>query len=343
MVVASAPNKMHLMGEHCVVYGSWAILLPVEIDGKRNSVSVSEEEGEQGLVYETSLGGAILYPDGRKEGKEEFYPVLETAAHVLKKIGKKHEKLVAKLDFSKAPSGTGNSASIPVALALALYSHFNVEPSKEELFEAAFVCDNLQHGGKSSGGDVRGVLSDCPVKFRKVFKDGKMQFEFTPFKVKLPEGYSILLISCYKGEGAKPPTSEMIAAFAKAYGITKGQLDLAEGERQKIIVPFNDLIERFEEACWKNDGVLVGKLFEENHELLKKGNVTAPIIEEALSVAKQAGGLGGKLIGAGGHGGAAIELVKSSDANKVISALKKNGFQAWVATLASRGPSVDSD
>ena len=41
-ITASAPNKVHLAGEHSVVYGGLALMAPVEVNGKRNRITLAE-------------------------------------------------------------------------------------------------------------------------------------------------------------------------------------------------------------------------------------------------------------------------------------------------------------
>ena len=65
MIRASAPNKLHLAGEHSVVYGGKALMAPVEVGGRRMRVTL--EEGLEGFEFSGDLGTARLLK-GKKDG-----------------------------------------------------------------------------------------------------------------------------------------------------------------------------------------------------------------------------------------------------------------------------------
>jgi len=350
-VIASAPNKIHFAGEHSVVYGGIALIAPAEINGKRNVVQLENKQGKPKIRFVGKgfgeTGEATLYPNGERKGDKVWQPMLDVAQHVLNDCGKNlselNQAIVAERFFSGAPKGTGNSASIPAAFALALYEFFDKKPTKKELFEAAFVADNAWHGGKSSGGDVQAVISNYPQKFWREFSRGEVKPRFEDFHGTLPENTELVLADSYKGVGEKATTALQIEKFAAAHQITKKPVELTEKERKEICKPFNEIIEKMENEMRSNGNPeLLGELMDENHELLRKSGVSSPEIEEVVSTSKKNGALGAKLVGAGGVGGAVIALCEKEKTRLITNALKQKGFNTWIVKFAEKGACIDN-
>lgn len=344
LIRASAPNKLHLCGEHSVVYGGKALMAPVEIAGKRNRVTLEPTDeranNSAGIVFRFSgdLGSAWLDSSGQKNGDAVYFPLLDVASFICQKLGEKVPALHARLDFSGAPKGTGSSASLSVALALALFTHFSHVPDRADLYDAAFVGDNAYHGGKSSGGDVAAVLSDRALLFWREFSNAIVTPVFEPVDIHLPSGTSLVLVSSDRG-GSKANTAAQIERFAKANGITKSPTELTLQERKALFAPFDAVVAKILSFCHVDgDAEKLGAAFDENHALLK--SVTTAGIDEAIACAKQAGALGGKLVGAGGEGGALVVLVRDGDIVAVQEALENRGFESWPVHLANHGPSL---
>lgn len=340
---ASAPNKIIVSGEHSVVYGSWALAVPIEVFGKRNVVRVEEINGEARLEFEGDLGKAVFYADGRNEGNGLYFPLSEGVKKVFEITGKEWDKgYRAELEWSSSPKGTGNSSSVPCALCLAIFSLLGYKPSKKELFEVTFAVDNVYHSMKSSGLDPQTVVSDNAQKYRKEFhEDGQVTFHFEDVKLELPNGSALLLIDSYR-EGEKANTGNMIELFAKNNGISKKPSEMSDEEREGIVKPFNKLVLEIIGECREGGNAeRLGKLMEENHAMLRKSGVSSQEIEECLKICKENGAWGGKLIGGGGNGGAVIAVMEKEDLKKCEKDLKEKGFNCFEVQFAKKGPSVD--
>ncbi|MBI5035957.1 hypothetical protein HZC09_01310 [Candidatus Micrarchaeota archaeon] len=337
MIKASAPNKMHFTGEHSVVYGGYALVAPVEVGGKRNTIALEEHNSE--FRFDGDIGSS-WFENGEKKGDDIYKPMLDIASFVSEKMGKTVPKLKAALEWADAPKGTGNSACLSVCLAYALYKFFGKEPTREELYGAGFVGDNAYHGGKSSGGDVTAVLSDKIQKFRRVFTVEGVKPESQEIELQLPKDTALVLVSSHRG-GAWATTSALIEQFAKAHNVSKKPAEMTDAERKKVYAPFDSVVEKIQSLCTEDASAeALGKAMDENHALLE--SVSTPDIDGAIGLAKDAGGaLGGKLIGAGGAGGSLIVLAWTKDVESIRAKLKEKRFNSWPVQFASRGPSVD--
>ena len=345
--IASAPNKIIIAGEHSVVYGGRAVAAPVEVNDKRNVVTARISSGKPGVTFGGDLGIASLETDGRKSGAEAYFPVLEGIAKALESCGMSPASLPGKLscslEWSGSPKGTGNSASIPAATALSVCGLFGKKLSKNELFDLAYEVDNAYHAGKSSGLDPQTVCSDLPQEFKKIFSPGgAVTFEYKDVPLSFPSDTSLLLVDSYRS-GEKSSTGAMVELFASNKGIAKKPADLTEAERRAITSPFDSVVEKIEAECFgAGDPERLGKLLDENHAMLKAGGVSSPDIERVLSVAKANGALGGKLVGAGGNGGAVIVLARQSELVKITRTLEAEKFTVYAVVFARKGASLDS-
>jgi mevalonate kinase len=345
---SSAPNKVHLAGEHSVVYGGWALMAPIEVEGKRNLVELKASDcaaGSETVTITLSDGRCVMDADGTLSGTSQYLPLFEAVKIPLKKHGYSLNGGGVKLDYqitySGSPKGTGNSASIPAAIAAATYVFVGVNPSKKDLFDASYAVDNLYHAGKSSGGDCHGVVSDSPQTFRKIFSPSGASFEYRDANLRLPAGSCLLLVDSYR-QGQRANTGELINQFAKFHGVSKAPGQLSESERQRITAPFDRLVQQMlAEFTDSGSPLKLAALMDENHSLLEQAGVTSPDIQGCIALAKDAGALGGKLIGAGGIGGGVLLLCPIHEAPAVESALKRKGFATYPITFSNRGAGLD--
>ena len=69
-IVSSSPNKIHLAGEHSVVYGGKSLLAPVEVNGKRVRVSVESKQAKLAFFeYSSPWGKAFFENEGAFQGE----------------------------------------------------------------------------------------------------------------------------------------------------------------------------------------------------------------------------------------------------------------------------------
>ncbi len=349
-VVASAPNKVIVTGEHSVVWGGNSIAAPISLRNKAEA-SFSGSCGKRPCVrFSGKWASGKVYADGTFQGPALLAAKAGLVRHFLESEKVGLDKCVQiKEVWGGAPKGTGNSASIAAAIALCLYKIFGKKPNKRKLFDCVQKMEEVAHGGKPSGVDANAVLSDCAQKFHKKFlRDGTSVPVFEDVRLELPKGSVLLLVNSYKS-GKIANTGDLVNAFGRHYGFVnkdgsvKKPGDLSQKERGSVVAPFNKIVSKIQSQLQKSgDPVLLGALLDENHQMLKAAGVSSASIEKVLSVSKKAGALGGKLIGAGGNGGAAIVLCLEKDAKKVCAALKREKYSFVPVEFARVGAKLEN-
>lgn len=139
MIKVSVPGKIHLLGEHTVVYGKPALLSAINL---RVTVTVGK--------------------------KDQNYPLLRKVVEKL--IKKKFQKKIPDYSIeSELPigSGLGFSAAGSAAIIAALLSHFKIKWDKSLVNKLTFEAEKVFHG-TPSGGDNTTVVNGGLL----IFKNG---------------------------------------------------------------------------------------------------------------------------------------------------------------------------
>ena len=153
MITISAPGKVHLIGEHSVVYGKPAIIAAVglrcyvDVEKSDNVVFESKDFGNAKCsakeVLETAENAKKLWEEGYSEGdfsklfgyckKDKFTPLAIAVGIALKKIAAKDGvKLRIKSEIPIG-SGLGYSSAIAVSVSKAVAEVYGRKFSKEEM------------------------------------------------------------------------------------------------------------------------------------------------------------------------------------------------------------------
>ena len=328
---ASAPSKTILFGEHYVVYGSPALAIAIE---PRNAVGFSDGKGN-GALLESVLGKGRISPGGGYSGA----PALSIYAEVAKTAFGSSPIPSCTVSFEPGwlLKGVGVSASLCAAFAAGLFRLKGEDADAERIFSAAQSGDIVAHGGRASGIDAKTVSAGGAITFQRKFSPPS--FDFSPLKLSLPKGTSLLLIDTFSGR--KSTTAEMVGAFAKSFGIAKQPQELGEDERGKVRGEYEAVWRGVADALGGENAKKLGSLMNENHALLKKRGVSSGGIEKAVSAALASGAYGAKLTAAGGEGGAVLALCGSKIGAAAASITSSTGFACHIVSLAKRGAAAD--
>ncbi len=349
IVQATAPCKLIIAGEHSVVYGGKAIALPVNLvncislktiglaDGEGFSISFESSDGVK--LACVRLEDNVLISDS--EMGCEFFPAVAKFVVESEKVdlAQVRQRLVFKLDSSGFGKGFGNSSSFSACIAALLYSFFDFGLNDKRLFSAVQAGDKVAHGGKASGVDALTIVTGKSQTFFREFRDdGTVSLKFEPIQFALPKNCSLLAIVPKVNAERVQSTADLVEIFARSNGIAKQLNELSCGEREEVFKKFDSVVEKIL-VNLKEDGnaVELGRLFDENHELLKASGISSDLIELARRICFECGAFGSKLSGAGGNSGVVISLVSSDKVGLMKNALERNDFIVYNVEMAIRG------
>ncbi|MBI5931628.1 MAG: mevalonate kinase [Chloroflexi bacterium] len=308
-IVATAPGKLILFGEHAVVHGQPALAVP--LTALRATVTAEPTLPNSGLH--------ILMPDSRHHhtlrvhlGEDTENGLVYTAQLVLKTLGVATPPDLKLILHSTIPlaAGFGSGAAVSAALARALAQALHQPFDNETLNELVYEVEKIHHG-TPSGIDNTVIVYQQPVYFVR----GKPLETFT-----IPRPFLLVVGNL----GHATPTHITVDAVR----------DLAEQKPQRIQPIFNRIGAIAAEArglIESGQPNLLGPLMDENHALLCELTVSDDELDQFCRVAKQAGAMGAKLSG-GGRGGNMIALVDEKTAPAVQEVLKQAGAASVFTT-----------
>jgi mevalonate kinase len=320
-----APTKIIFFGEHYVVYGAPALSVAVDVDREIQFELLPYEGKDKVIINNPVYGeGGTLYPDGTIEGANFILMFAAIYKDIYEKTPElKGKAIKATLLGGRIFKGMGASSALGACLALGLYKYGNKKVDLEEIFRCAQIGDEIDHGGRPSGIDARTVVHGGMIKFWREFNPDKYNFEM--MKVGLPKDTSILIVDTFRGERCN--TGDLVKAFGKSHGINVKPGELSQEERDKVMEPYLDIYNSaLKEMNENGNAKKLGELMNKNHELLKQHGISTDVIEQARKIVMDNGGLGFKITGAGGTGGAVIAYMYKKDLDKISAKLKENEF-----------------
>jgi len=323
-VVASAPGKVILFGEHAVVYGEPAIAAAI-----RRRVYVSVEEIATDRIEIESRNLKIRESmrlekctRGELEGvSAELKPLWHLCHKMLELHGHplKHGLRVEIRSEIPESAGLGSSAALATALALALKEIFSVDMSPNDIWNIAFESEKIVHG-RPSGIDNTLSLHGGVILYRK----GSMK------RIRL--GQTIPLV--VGDTGVSRSTGKMVARVRM---LREKYPDVIE----EVIRAIGRLSLLSVQALVDGDLEKLGDLMNINQGLLEALGVSSPEISMLVNAARKAGALGAKLTGAGG-GGCIIALPAKNAINNVVESIKRVGRDAFLAEIEFEGARIES-
>ncbi|NUN11164.1 hypothetical protein HUU53_00785 [Candidatus Micrarchaeota archaeon] len=316
-ITASAPTKIIITGEHAVVHGCTGLAVPLD---SRNSVTIKTISSRK----------VVLPPNSKKQLRDAFNSVFS--------LVNPSSGVKVTLGYSGMPKGTGNSASIGAAFALALYHLDGRTPSKQELFDATQEFEKVFHVAPS-GIDARTVLGNSSLTMKKQWKKGQVVFNFKEKKLVLPRSIVLLIVES-KLKETPLTTGELVTLFSKTL-VGKHPNDVNPVERKFIVDLFEPITKDIIGELKQNgNSAKLGKLFLENHFLLQKSGVIPDSMDQTIRDLVASGCLGAKGTGACGPGGVVIALSKEKEVEKIKKKLGSK-YNIKVASFASEGPRIE--
>jgi mevalonate kinase len=323
-VVASAPAKVILFGEHFVVYGEPAIVLAID----KRAYAKAEVCNDKTLhLRSTNLNLAATIKNGVfnveqgdfKEAKLKFEPIRHVVGKILQTCG---ENVGLDIEISSAvpvAAGLGSSAAVVASVTAAVGTLLNVKLTKEDIFKIAFEAEKTVHGTPS------GVDPAISTFGGALFFQIDTGFKPLEVKTEIP-----LIIGETGVERSTRLQVEKVQDFKKQFPQIMESMMRAARE----------IVSRAITALTGDDLETLGSLMNVNHALLYGVGVSDESLEWLVNAARKAGALGAKLTGAGG-GGCMIALAKNERLDGVLEAIQRAGGRPFIARKTDEGVRIE--
>lgn len=308
-VVASAPGKVILTGEHFVVHGEPSLVMAIDkrayVEAVTEERKVRIEAPDLNLYWEEDLD----LPKPLAPLKLIVERLLEEAA---KPVG-----LRIKVRSELPPSsGLGSSAAIAVAATASVSKALRIELTEDEIFELALEAEKIVHLNPSGVDPLISTVGGV-IAYRRGEGYVAVEAAVQPIVV---VGFT----------GSRKPTGVMVRKverLRKAHPEVMAPLFHAGGH----------LTIEAAEALRIGDLKRLGELLDINHGLLSALGVSTRKLDKLIYLARRAGALGAKLTGAGG-GGCMLALCSNEvTADRVARAIERGGGQPLKVKLDNQG------
>lgn len=338
MARASAPGKIHLVGEHSVVYGKPAILAAI---GRRCGVDVRkrddgtitvEREGHSRLEFTVTEAMKFLdrcsrlWEEGKGKGDwSELNGLLREVPQGQRLIVARSMEALRlkggmdiKVENHIPGSGLGSSAALAVAFPAAIAKEFGKEMGKEKINEIAFSIEKYLHGGTPSGGDNTTCCFGGLVWFQKGVEPWMLDRE-VPHKL---EGF----VMAHTGKPGKT-TGELVQQVR----------DLEPKYREQRVNDLGKLADVMLNVLKLKDWDRMKETINLCQRNLKELGVSTEEIDSLVSAVQKAGGAA-KLCGAGGGG---VVLCWHEDTEKLKKVVSGAGYSPIETELGVEGVRVE--
>jgi mevalonate kinase len=325
VVVASAPAKVILFGEHFVVYGEPSIVLAID---RRAYAKVETREDKKLFIRSQNLGLSATFENDRvivegasvERAKIKLEPIKCIVEKIWERVG---ERVGLNIEVSSTipiAAGLGSSAAVASAVAAATGRALGVKMSKEDIFRIAFEAEKIIHGTPS------GVDPAISTFGRVMLFQLNVDFKFIEAATDIP-----LVVG---NTGIERSTRIQITKFRELK-------DRYPRIIESMMRTAREIVTRAVDALRNGDLQTLGELMNINHALLCGLGVSDESLERLINAARKAGALGAKLTGAGG-GGCMIALAPREKIEKVLEAIQEAGASAFIAKNADEGVRIEA-
>ena len=206
--------------------------------------------------------------------------------------------------------GMGSSAALSIAFLRALANHNHEIPTFEDLYQKGMEIEGYFHGNPSGVDHTVSALGKTIL-----YQKG------TPPKIQPLQIQPISLLILDSGSAGN--TGEQVQKVAEHFHLSKIQNALQRmGQCTKDILS---------SLCGEEQNLEdLGRLFTENHQLLKQIGVSTPKLDHMVNEALDFGALGAKLSGAGGGGIIMALFPKEHSEQALISHFTQLGYHPFM-------------
>ncbi len=284
-VIASAPGKTILFGEHAVVYSQPAIAAAVS---KRATIHIKDSSSKKTILKSDDLGfEAELDTKNKKYVLKKGKPGI--IRYILEALHRAHDHSPIEITLSidiPIGSGLGSSAAVTVATLAALYRYHNIYFTKKELAKMAHQVEFSVQGEASPLDTLISTYGGL------IYLDRNKELHMINAHINAP--FVIGVTSKYGS------TSKMV----RNVKILKNRFP---NVMDPIIETMGKLTDEAKLAIEEGNIDKIGELMNINHGFLDAIGVNTKELSRMVYIARSSGAIGSKITGAGG-GGSIIAL-----------------------------------
>jgi len=287
MIAVSAPGKIHLLGEHTVVYGKPALLTTVNL---RITITIKPTKARQ----ETEEIQKVIEPIVKKHLKIKSIPSYQLTISSELPIG----------------AGLGSSAAVSSAYIATLLSFLKINWDLNLINELTYQAEKVFHGNPS-GGDNSTVVFGGLVWFRKESPDLKI-IQQVPFTIPIKLAKNFVLINTGKPEET---TKQMVELVSSKFKVQSSKF-------QKIFDSQEQLVKELLPAIQSSDEKQLIQIIRAGEKNLEAIGVVSPFVKTIIRKIEAIGGAA-KICGAGGKTKATGILLAYHPQKTVIEKIAK--------------------
>ena len=322
VLVASAPGRVNLIGEHTDYNGGF--VLPCAID-KRVAVAIGHGDNTQ--FYSADFQERCSLHEKREDSWADYPSGIVWA---MKERGFDIPSFQGAF-AGDVPLGSGlsSSAAIEAATAISLDALFQLEMEKKEL---ALLCQHAENAFVGVNSGIMDQYASLLCQAGTALLIDCRSLEAKPIPLNLA-GADLTLLVCdthvsrelgATGYNARREACERAAHTLGVRELRDAHLkDLdkllgEERKRARHVITENARVLEAVQALQRQDFGAFGQLMYASHRSLRDDyEVSTPELDAFVEIALQSSALGARLTGAG-FGGCAIALIRSEDAGALV-------------------------
>lgn len=306
-VEVTAPGKIILFGEHAVVYGRPAIAVPLSDVQARATLKATP--GAEFRLSAADLGRDYLLAQAEADD-----PLAAIVRATLQHLGQNVPPPALLQISSTIPlgRGLGSGAAISTAVTRAIAQFLGQPLTPAQISSLVYEVEKLYHG-TPSGIDNTVIAFEQPVYLIKGQPIKRM-------RVSQP------LTLVVADTGIVAPTHTVVGDLRRRWQADPERYEGYFDEIEAIVNQARVIIENGSSPL-----PALGRLMNENQELLEILGVSSVELSRLVQAARQAGALGAKLSGAG-WGGNMIALTWPDSAPAIAQALSQAGAVQTIIT-----------
>ncbi|MBI4036159.1 mevalonate kinase [Candidatus Daviesbacteria bacterium] len=307
MIKFSAPGKIHLLGEHSVVYGKPALIAAVNL---RLTVTIQNAKA------------TYIDPTVEKYGIRKIVESIVKKAFKIKHIPPYKLEISSQLPIG---AGLGSSAASSAAYITALLSFLKIKWDLNLINNLAYEAERVFHGNPS-GGDNSTVVFGGLIWFRK--EDPSLKL-IQPLQLTIPTQLAKNFVLINTGT-PKETTLEMVTLVKNLYKKRPNLVEKFLTNQESLVRQLLNVIKE----CNEKEFIKIIKAGEQNLESI---GVVSPLVKPIIRKIEQAGGAA-KICGAGGKTGpTGILLAYHQDKSKLENIAKSFNLSFFSTALGVEG------